>query len=107
MPDVNVNDYDWGNLSSDDQGAITGAVSQTFGYNVVPSGDGTSMAAMESANTATPTGSNPGCEGDCQTMKGNCLSICQGMQDPKCHDACVTACWASYGICLLQCAAGI
>jgi hypothetical protein len=107
MPDVNVSDSDWQALSADAQGAISNAVSQTFGYNVVSSGGGTSLSAMESANTATPTGSNPNCENDCMTIKNNCLSICETMRDAQWQSACVTACWASYGICLLECAAGI
>jgi hypothetical protein len=109
MVDVMVSDSDWQQLSADDQNAITNAVSQTFGsnYNVVPSSGGSSLNALESANTATPTGSNPNCEEDCKTLRGNCLNICAGFQDPKAHDACVTVCWASFGICLVECAAGI
>jgi len=107
MANVLVSDSAWQDLSGDDQSSVLSAVSQTFGYDVSSSSDGVPLTAMDSANSATPTGSNPACEGDCLTLKTNCLSICDGMQDPKVHDACVTVCWASYGICLVQCAAGI
>jgi hypothetical protein len=107
MADVMVSDSDWQGLSGDDQSGIMNAVRQTFGYNLVSSGGGVSLAAMESANTATPTGSNANCEEDCKTIRDKCLAICGGMQDPKSHDACITVCWASFGICLLECAAGI
>jgi hypothetical protein len=107
MPDLIVSDSDWQSLSADDQAGITNAMSQSFGYNIAPSGSGVSMTALESANTASPTGSNAACEGDCSTMKDKCLGICEGMRDAKTHDYCVTVCWGSYGICLLECAAGI
>lgn len=107
MANVLVSESDWQNLSGDDQSGIMNAVSQSFGYDVASSGSGVSLSAMDSANTATPTGSNPNCDDDCATLKNNCLSICEGMRDPKAHDACVTTCWASYGICLLECAVGI
>lgn len=107
MADVMVSDSDWQALSGDAQSAVSDAVSQTFGYNIAASGGGVSLATMEAANTTTPTGSNQNCEDDCLTIRDKCLSICQGMQDPKAHDACVTACWAAYGICLVECAAGI
>ena len=107
MPDVMMSDSDWGNISGDDQSAIMSAVSQTFGYNVASSGGGASFSAMESAATAQPAGTNAACDGDCKTIKENCLGICAGFQDPKSHDGCVTACWAAYGICFLECAVGI
>src|SRR5215472_911934 len=105
MPDVLVSNSDWQNLSEDGQSAVLNAVSQTFGFSVVPSGSGVSLSAGQSSNTVTPTGSNPNCENDCLTIRDNCLNICNTMQDPKFQSACVTACWGAYGICLLQCAA--
>lgn len=107
MSDVLLSNSDWQGLSEDGQSAVMGAVSQTFGYNVAPSDSGVPLSAGQSANTATPTGSNPNCEDDCQTIRDKCLNICNTMQDPKFQSACVTACWGAYGICLLQCAAGI
>jgi len=107
MADVMVSSSDWQNLPADGQNAVTSAVSQTFGFNVVPSGGGVSLSSMQSANTATPTGSNPNCENDCQTIRDNCLQICNTMKDNTWQSGCITACWSAYGICLLECAAGV
>jgi hypothetical protein len=35
------------------------------------------------------------------------LAICKTMQDPKFQSGCVTACWGAFGICLVECAAGL
>ena len=107
MADVTVSDSDWQALSGDDQSGIMNAVSQTLGFNVAPAGGGLSLTSLQAANTAAPTGSNPSCEADCQTIRDKCLAICEGMRDPRAHDACQTVCWASFGICLVECAAGI
>ena len=52
MADVMVNNSEWDQLDPDAQNAIMSAVSQSFGYNVVPSSGGALLSTEPSAASA-------------------------------------------------------
>lgn len=104
MADVNISDSDWSNLSADDQNNLMSMVSNTFGYNVVPSGSGIALASAQSnaPQPSDPVGATP-CAQNCDSVRQSAMYLCDQAQEPAYHDACVGVAWAAYGTCMLFC----
>ena len=96
MPDVMVNNGEWDQLDADAQNAIMSAVSQSFGYNVVPAGGGAMLSTEQSAASAEATAGDPT---HCAELRDACIQACDAAGSWR--SWCVSACIVAYAACLL------